>query len=1392
MIKRTGYSEITIRYNGQNKRLKFHNGTSEKTRLRNYKVIQDAFNLDSIAEAQDIYVDQYSKRLVIGSNGVINKIDIKDRFKGDNSLLSNVYSVKAISDKNVIGTTRKKIFKNKKIMIAEEIDTKTIALPESLKFRVHVTTWVTNYYSETNLYVMPRDFDVGDDKIVINASHLFLDIYDYVKYGKDIKDEELKILNDAGLVKFNFNEAEKLIDEFPEVFDGIKDIEEGDINVYNNIGIMSSAPYNPKIYWKINYNNFLKDLITEYNVNGKEEKYMQTFKQVIYSQKQINKKYKNDANNYLYGNDNIDKEDIDRLNSIGYIFEKYTKFNNIDNEEDWLKYFMSLFPNGIYDVKQEIRQIKNSSGEIIDESIFKIITKDKIKVEKYEFIYDYDGRIFRLETTTENKISKMDDPKKEKREQEIENIIDDKKGVAPTISLFYKYEILSKNNNNVITYDDNILREKDENKWTKIPEFTNIQSFFTDSKEGCVITLIKNKFPKLYFNILNMCCNSYWDEYIDFNDVRDQYDNDFDTFFEEILQTRGMTISNFKKFCINNKIDLNLYTEKGIIYYNNFCDCKKKTGSLHCITYNNHIYYLAGGKPKRVLKNNSSNTIYIYNKLYNYFKHKKIILDLENKVYTLEEFKIIAINNKLKYNVYGIEGNKIISNKNSKHNFILIDNNIYPIHNYFKFDKKNKIVMIYADNNINNIFNNIIKKNILPYDIKLSCKSDSVYYFTYEGITHVENDEFFICYDLLKSLGKSLEEYFTENGIRKNRNYLDYIDNRIKLNSIPKLLKKILGVGNDESFIPEFKNFETKPYLYVNKDLIDSKIIHTMDKNKAYASYLYKLKYLIKFDYRYGNINKIKNNNIEIKDHNLYFADCDTPNQLFPNKKLYPGSHIRKSKKYITEKINIYAELECEKVENFYRIIIDILFKNIPEKIFKEIMVVMIGTFDKDFVKSNNPKLKSICTEEYSKSLSGFIQKIEGTNMVKVYETKNSYSYVKNRSPIATQIKDLCRYSLFKQIYKYNIGKDNIVQISTDAISYIGECINMEYDETTLMGWKKIPIKKISALPIKKNECDILNIKNENTNRRALHTGYAGCGKSYEIINNIIPKLIKNGIDFIITSPQHQSLEEFRFLGYKCEPTQTFELTKTLPKEDYIIIDEIGMVGNKGHDFLYALSKAGKSFDCFGDFNQLLPVGETKPLNGKHYLKYMFNEINHSKLNMRNDFPLSYYDKLFNEECDLIKQVKKHSCKKPEDAEIIICYRKETKIKYIGYMMGKLGFKTKFDKGVKLFCKTNDLFKDNNAFYNNKLLIVNNFEKNKNKHNGKDVYNVSFKDKKGKIISLNNMTYKKLDKYFKFAYCNNIHQIQSLSISSYYWAKEDDNFIDGRCAYTIISRIKTK
>jgi hypothetical protein len=376
---------------------------------------------------------------------------------------------------------------------------------------------------------------------------------------------------------------------------------------------------------------------------------------------------------------------------------------------------------------------------------------------------------------------------------------------------------------------------------------------------------------------------------------------------------------------------------------------------------------------------------------------------------------------------------------------------------------------------------------------------------------------------------------------------------------------------------------------------------------------------------------------------------------------------------------------------------------------------------------------------------------------------------------------DDARITIYKQIKKMNLSIDDIIQIKTDSITYNNKiCSDLDMNTDPIDGWKienkfnEIENRTWSAdfVSIKPDE-----IKKENDiiiNANNLYIGNAGCGKSFYIINNLIKKLN----DYIILTPSYATLKEYKKIGLNCDMlncdvVQKYTLTRKIPKEKHIIIDECGMLNYDALVDEIKYIKLNKYIYMFGDFTQLLAVGETKQLDNEIFINNFFNYITYTTANYRNNFTTEYYDYLRNiKDKDIEKELKIHNCSNPYDAEHIICYRHETIKKYNNIMLKK--YNLNFDDvGVKVICKSNKL-KDNN--------IYNNFE-----------YTITDNDEEEEELTLDDeyiITYKQYKKYFVLGYAKTLYCIQGQTVKSFYYPPEDVCMLNGRRLYTLISRLK--
>jgi hypothetical protein len=305
--------------------------------------------------------------------------------------------------------------------------------------------------------------------------------------------------------------------------------------------------------------------------------------------------------------------------------------------------------------------------------------------------------------------------------------------------------------------------------------------------------------------------------------------------------------------------------------------------------------------------------------------------------------------------------------------------------------------------------------------------------------------------------------------------------------------------------------------------------------------------------------------------------------------------------------------------------------------------------------------------------------------------------------------------------------------------------------------------------------------KAENDN--VIFEDYAGSGKTYHIVNNLLPEIralyiakevVPNLEDCIVISPSHSSIKTYRKLKINCNVIQTYTYSGEVPKEKNIIVDEIGMVSESQNVVLIKSMLMGKNIYSFGDFKQLKPV-EGERCNGEIYLNYMYKTRTKLGTNYRNDFSFDYYDKLMAMDgAEIANEILKYNTKNYYDAETIVCYTNEMREKYNKLMMERLdvGFG---DEGCKVVCKTNKLRKYN---------MFNNFYYTIKSNDGEKV--VLTDDVDEIVIEAEEL------KFFEPGYCRTLYNIQGESTKSFYFPMEDIRYIDGCALYTLISRLQTK
>jgi len=978
-------------------------------------------------------------------------------------------------------------------------------------------------------------------------------------------------------------------------------------------------------------------------------------------------------------------------------------------------------------LKEELKQLKEEKKQPQEINIhkinfFNVINELKQKQKKFFYLVDKKNKItkiknndfFILQKFTNKKYDEVKKMKKLNNNYDIINIIDNEKEYKIKIKIFLSFDV--------------------------------------SESEG-----IKRIFNKIYKGLLN---KTNIDNFIDkkvneyflaFGDNTVSNVNYYYITFSSILTTKESNEDAKMKstFIYKNMI---LEREKPLKIFNSIYDHYEPPEGQNCLK--SYIYEIC---PK-ISKNNIN----------------KILGDEP----TSQTLKIFCIKYNIKLRIYNfdgvlIESNEIIKKTSYKAIILCIYNNhIYPINKekiLLKIDLINEYIYIPYDK-MDELFIEFLTNGTLPDNIKINDKGKNKI-LSFEIIETVKNDKG----EDTKQKKKII--YHANKDFEECKKILDVFGLGDKMNiycsyiNIYKIIEKLYLKENIDSLWEKNNLYIKGGYTFYNDEIKDIEDRMTIDKNKAYSHSLLKLKFLIIVDdIRHSEVNIY--NNEEIIDHYLYNVVPENSSIILPDANIYSGDILKYAKK---EGLNFEIKeiLKTKKVDNYYKNMINDIYAKIDHKQAKEIINCMIGHFGKiEDITTNNKNIK-VANENETRASTGYNLKINETFNI-IYDIEENIK-IFNRTPIRNQVIDHARITIYKQIKKLNLSKDDIIQIKTDSITYKNKiCSDLDFN-TELDGWKKEEnFKKIEN---RTWSPDFVSLQPEQApvvcdvvvNANNLYIGNAGCGKSYYILNTLINKLN----DYIILTPSYATLHEYKIKNLNCNVIQKYVLTNTIPKEKNIIIDEVGMLDYEALIQCIKENKLNKFIYGFGDFSQLLAVNESSQLDSYIFKNTYFNYIIYTNANHRNNFSAKYYDYLRNiKDEDIEQELIKYNSLNYYEAEHIIAYRHKTVKKYNSLMLEKLNLNYD-DVGVKVICKSNKL-KDKNIYNNFEFIITEN-------------------DEEERTLTLDNefiITYKEYKKYFILGYAKTLYAIQGRSVKSFYYAPEDNCMLDGRKLYTLISRLR--
>jgi hypothetical protein len=692
--------------------------------------------------------------------------------------------------------------------------------------------------------------------------------------------------------------------------------------------------------------------------------------------------------------------------------------------------------------------------------------------------------------------------------------------------------------------------------------------------------------------------------------------------------------------------------------------------------------------------------------------------------------------------------------------FTIYNNHIYELNNdYLKKTKIEKVdKFIYVKDTKNKLIE-FLKNGILPENINIFGTEISRFYV--DNICYHNNNEY-----------EKVKEVLNKFGL------IDKLNITLTLSNVSSIIDKLYIKENLNSVFPYQTNNNGGYNYYNDKISSKDKNLVTIDQNKHYSYVLKNLKYLLRCDIKHAK--HIKNPSV-LDVNYIYVAKPIKSSILMPCADYYTGEFLMYC---MDEKIQfeVLEGLECNIIEkNYYAEMIDDLLNKLDNDTFKEIVNRMIGRFNnKPYNKEERTKFFKIANKDETIRTPNaeYIELDENYNLM--FTLEDSISNIYSKKPIRMQIIEGSRKQIYEKMKSLKLKDCDIKQIKTDAITFLNKNKLQVENDNSFGGWKKQEETIFFNYDADFYNNDVTFELKSMNDTNEIYLDYAGSGKTHHIINNLLPKLD----DYIVLTPSHASLKEYRKNNKNSAVIQVYTLSNLIPEEKNIIIDEIGMCNGQANDLLLKCSLYGKNIYSFGDMNQLKPVNDEKS-NSMIFLNLLYKHIKSLGTNYRNDFTKEYYDYLLNEKdmTKLYKEIEKYNCKSYDEAEIIICYTNDLRNgnddkKIDGYnqlMLQKLNLKWG-DIGTLVCCRSNDL-RDKKIFNNFYYKITNNKD-------GIITINDEIQDK--------TITENEFNKYFCGGYCRTLYNIQGESVRSFYYPPEEYKYLDNEAVYTLISRLKTK
>jgi hypothetical protein len=810
------------------------------------------------------------------------------------------------------------------------------------------------------------------------------------------------------------------------------------------------------------------------------------------------------------------------------------------------------------------------------------------------------------------------------------------------------------------------------------------------------------------------------------------------------------------------------------------------TAALESCNLNYQIYnYISG----TTLKNISN----IKRKYYSFVIYNNHLYYLSNEEYD----KFIVKTDNLLNSKFEFEDKDIYFSKLEE----LINNNIAVKIINVEYIDKNVIISSYQYNDIIYVYNYKNEPKLI-YDI---CNE---YHIQYTPFINKFN-----LIDKITTIKECKKSYFLYNHSAREYNYSTIEEE--ELEDIMTVDANLCYMNLLESLdkIPIIDSLTAKTGIYNNEEILDN--------------------------YFYSIVLNTR------EDANLFFKNDDIYSGLYLNNEyikpmfnyLMSAGHIR-----------IVEFIEGQLIENYYKGIITTLKnyvikmenKNNERFLIKEIINIAIGKFNKISkpVKSKSNNYKLVYTKTQDNEIFNKEEHILNEDIKIVSNKTDELSFnLYNHKPLRILLLNYSQLNILKIIDNVGIKINDIKQINTDSLSFkdnseaakhkltLGEVQNIysvlkqydEYKETTETEYinnnfiyksgfytfnpYKANVKDLTTSGENKYKLDgfkeesktkIIKVNTFQPNNISFekdilecniktYNKYAGIGKTFFIKNS----LIKDNNNYIVLSPQHSQLLEYRESGIKCDTIAHYTYNNLMPDEELIIIDEFYNSSKKDIRKLLSWSILHqKRLILLGDNNQLKSVDNDKDNAAincefiKNISKSGYYDHDENDINYRNNYTFDIYKYIINNNFDMknteniIKYINS-KCDEGRQNIKYICYRNATKNKFNKEMLAKLNCSfnsSKISGDIPLICIKKVILNDELIYKKQEFLLKANNKEFKLFVNDDKFYNIS----KTELL-----------KSFQPAYCLTLNSIQGRTLDNYKFLTEDVYFLSSTCKYNI-------